>query len=305
MNGFFNILKPTGMSSAAVVAVMRRLTGEKRVGHAGTLDPEAAGVLPIMTGKAARLFDYLTDKEKEYVAVCAFGSRTDTQDSTGEILETGDHYPDRETVIRAAAEMTGDIRQVPSMYSAIKVGGKPLYARARKGENVDVPERVVHIESIEVLRDMPEHGTEIRVRCGKGTYIRTLCEDLGIKCGCPAHMRSLLRTRSGVFTMDEAITLDEARALAEAGTLAERLLPPDWPLGHLPRTDAPARMGKRVINGAKIPMNGLDNPDIGEGQVTRVYLNDQFWGLAERRENELVWKAQIAPEATGENKACE
>ena len=99
MNGFYNILKPTGMSSAAVVAVMRRLTGIKRVGHAGTLDPEAAGVLPIMTGKATRLFDYLTDKEKEYVAVCAFGSRTDTQDSTGEILETGDHYPDRETVI--------------------------------------------------------------------------------------------------------------------------------------------------------------------------------------------------------------
>ena len=305
MNGFFNILKPTGMSSAAVVAVMRRLTGEKRVGHAGTLDPEAAGVLPIMTGKAARLFDYLTDKEKEYVAVCAFGSRTDTQDATGEVTETGDNYPDRENVIRAAAELTGDIRQVPSMYSAIKVGGKPLYARARKGETVEVPERTVHIESIEVLRDMPEHGIEIRVRCGKGTYIRTLCEDLGNKCGCPAHMRSLLRTRSGVFTIDEAITLDEARALAETGTLTERMLPPDWPLSHLLRTDMPARMSKRVINGAKIPLTALNSPYIGEDQVTRVYLNDQFWGLAVRQGDELVWKAQIAPEETEESKACE
>ena len=134
MNGFYNIQKPAGMSSAAVVAVMRRLTGEKRVGHAGTLDPEAAGVLPIMTGKAARLFDYLADKEKEYTAVCAFGARTDTQDATGTVLETGEDYPDRERIIRMAGELTGDIRQVPSMYSAIKVGGKPLYARARKGD---------------------------------------------------------------------------------------------------------------------------------------------------------------------------
>ena len=110
MNGFYNIWKPAGMSSAAVVAVMRRLTGEKRTGHAGTLDPEAAGVLPIMVGKAARLFDYLVDKEKEYEAVCAFGSRTDTQDATGEVLETGTNYPDLETVQEKALALTGEIR---------------------------------------------------------------------------------------------------------------------------------------------------------------------------------------------------
>ena len=305
MNGFFNILKPTGMSSAAVVAVMRRLTGEKRVGHAGTLDPEAAGVLPIMTGKAARLFDYLTDKEKEYIAVCAFGSRTDTQDATGEVLETGDHYPDPETVLRAAGELTGEIRQVPSMYSAIKVGGKPLYLRARQGETVDVPERTVHIESIEVLREMPDHGVEIRVRCGKGTYIRTLCEDLGKKCGCPAHMRSLLRTRCGAFTLESALTLDEARALAAAGKLAGRMLPPDYPLSHLPRTDVPPGMRKKVINGAKIPTDGWKSPEIGQGRVTRIYLDNQFWGLAVRQGRELIWKAQIAPEETEENGVCE
>ena len=295
MNGFFNILKPTGMSSAAVVAVMRRLTGEKRVGHAGTLDPEAAGVLPIMTGKAARLFDYLTDKEKEYVAVCAFGSRTDTQDATGEILETGENYPDREAILRAAAELTGDIRQVPSIYSAIKVGGKPLYLRARRGEDAEAPPRTVRIDGIELLRETEDHGFEIRVRCGRGTYIRTLCADLGKACGCPAHMRSLTRTRSGAFRIEEAITVEEAKTLAERGELAARLFPPDYPLGHLPRTDVPVRYAKAVVNGAKLPLTpGTEN--LAEGEPVRIYLRGAFWGIAVRRENGLVWKAQIAPE---------
>ena len=303
MNGFFNISKPTGMSSAAVVAVMRRLSGEKRVGHAGTLDPEAAGVLPVMTGKAARLFDFLADKEKEYIAVIAFGSRTDTQDATGTVIETGKNDPDREAVIRAAGQLTGDIIQVPSMYSAIKVQGKPLYLRARQGETVAVPERTVHIESIEVLRDMPDHALELRVRCGRGTYIRTLCEDLGRLCGCPAHMRSLNRTRSGVFSAENALSLEEARDLAAAGELRNRLLPPDWPLGHLPRTDVPDQLEKLVVNGAKIPLQGWTQTAPDEGQPTRIYLRDAFWGIAVRRGRELVWRAQIAPE-TEEDRTC-
>ena len=299
MNGFYNILKPTGMSSAAVVAVLRRLTGIKRIGHAGTLDPEAAGGLPVMTGKAARLFDYLADKEKEYVAVCAFGTRTDTQDATGTVIEEGNNYPDRETFLKAASELTGDIIQTPSMYSAIKVGGQPLYLRARKGETVEVPSRKVKIEQIELLRETEEHGFEIRVKCGRGTYIRTLCEDLGQKCGCPAHMRSLLRTKSGVFTINNAITLEEAKALAEAGKLESRLLPPDYALGHLPKADVPARFGKAVRNGAKLPLLP-ETEMLQEGDPVRIYLNNQFWGIAVRRENELVWKAQIAPEETEE-----
>ena len=295
MNGYYNILKPTGMSSAAVVAVLRRLTGEKRVGHAGTLDPEAAGVLPVMTGKATRLFDYLADKEKEYVAVCAFGARTDTQDATGTVIETGADYPDRETFLRAAERLTGEITQVPSAYSAIKVGGKPLYLRARKGEDVDVPARTVRIDGIELLRETEDHGFEIRVRCGRGTYIRTLCDDLGKLCGCPAHMRSLTRTRSGAFTAEEALTLDEARELAERGELGSRLLPPDWPLGHLPRIDVPARLRKPVVNGAKLPLLPAAEA-LAEGEPVRIYLDGRFWGIAARREEQLVWKALIAPE---------
>ena len=295
MNGFFNIMKPPGMSSAAVVAVMRRLTGEKRVGHAGTLDPEAAGVLHVMTGKAARLFDYLVDKEKEYETVCAFGSSTDTQDATGTVLETGDRYPSMETVREKARELVGETIQRPSMYSAIKVGGKPLYARARKGETVEVPERKVTVYSIDVTGEEPEHGVRMKIRCGKGTYIRSICDDLGKKCGCPAHMRSLVRTQSGAFGIDTAITLDEARELAARGELNGKMIPPDAPLGHIARADVPEKYRKIVVNGGKIPA-GESGGDIPQDAVVRVYLGGQFWGIAQKQGDLLVWKAQIAPE---------
>lgn len=297
MNGFYNILKPPGMSSAAVVAVMRRLTGEKRTGHAGTLDPEAAGVLPIMTGKATRLFDYLVDKEKEYEAVCAFGASTDTQDATGTVLETGDRYPDLDTVREKAQALTGEIVQRPSAFSAIKVGGKPLYVRARKGEDVEVPERTVTVHSIEVTGEEPGHGVSLRIRCGRGTYIRTICDDLGKLCGCPAHMRSLVRTRSGVFTTETGITLEEARALAAEGRLAEKMLAPDWPIQHLRRVDIPAGFAKQTAAGAKIPAAGIVE-DAAEEDNLRVYLAGRFWGIMRRDGNSLVWKAQIAPEET-------
>lgn len=167
MNGFLNILKPPGMTSAAVVGYVRRMTGEKRVGHAGTLDPEAAGVLPIMIGRAARLFDYLVDKEKTYVAECAFGAATDTQDATGKIIATGENYPDFSAVQEAAKHLVGDIEQRPSIFSAIKQDGKPLYERARDGENVEVPVRIVHVESIELHEETPDHGVRMTIRCGR------------------------------------------------------------------------------------------------------------------------------------------
>ena len=285
------------MSSAAVVAVMRRLTGEKRVGHAGTLDPEAAGVLPIMTGKAARLFDYLVDKEKKYEAVCAFGSRTDTQDATGTVLETGDRFPEAAAVRENAKKLIGEIRQRPSMYSAIKMNGKPLYLRARNGEEIEVPERTVTVYSIEVTGEEPEHGFALRIRCGKGTYIRTLCDDLGKLCGCPAHMRSLVRTQSGVFTGETALTLEEARQLAAEGQLGEKMLPPDYPLGHMRAENIPEGWAKQVRAGAKIPAGILKEP-LPEEENIRVYLNGEFWGIMHREQDALVWRAQIAPEAS-------
>ena len=299
MNGFLNILKPPGMTSAAVVAVVRRMTGEKRVGHAGTLDPEAAGVLPIMVGKAARLFDYLVDKEKEYVAEAAFGVATDTQDATGRVIARGEQYPDAARLADAARQLTGDIWQRPSMYSAIKQDGKPLYARARAGETVEVPLRQVHVESIELHGMRPDHGLLMTVRCGKGTYIRSICSDMGDLVGCPAHMRFLLRSRSGAFTLETAMTLEEAAAYQQRGELQQHLLPLDMPLQHLPRVEVAPRLAKQVMNGVALPLRAVKGAEsLAEGQATRVYMNGQFWGMASRDGDSLSWRALIAPEVT-------
>ena len=295
MNGFININKPAGMSSAAVVGVLKRLTGEKRIGHAGTLDPEAAGVLPIMLGRATRLFDYLVDKEKEYETVCAFGTATDTQDATGTAVASGMDFPDPDRIRQELSGLTGDILQRPSMYSAIKVGGRHLYDLARKGETAEVPERTVHVERIEILGEEPEHGVRLRIVCGKGTYIRSICDDLGKRCGCPAHMRSLTRTRSGYFRIGEAVSLEEARRLAEEGTLRELLIPMDAPIQHLRRMDAPAWMAKWVAAGARLPLDKMEGEPPEENGLTRIYLQGQFWGMAVRREDQLAWRAQIPP----------
>lgn len=300
MNGFLNILKPPGMTSAAVVAVVRRLTGEKRVGHAGTLDPEASGVLPIMVGKAARLFDYLVDKQKAYVAEVAFGQATDTQDATGRVVATGDHYPTRGQVEEAALKLTGDIWQRPSVYSAIKQDGVAMYERARRGEEVEVPLRQVHVESIRVSQEMPNHGYLMTIHCGRGTYIRSICHDMGEMLGCPAHMRFLLRSLSGAFDLSTAMTLEEVEALAKAGELGKRLLPLDAPLQHMPRVNVPPQLDKQVRNGVKLP---LINRHLEEGQAARVYTNGDFWGIVAREGKYLVWRALLAPET--EEKAHE
>ena len=297
MNGFLNILKPPGMTSAAVVAVVRRLTGEKRVGHAGTLDPEATGVLPLMIGRAARLFDYLVDKEKTYVAEVAFGAATDTQDATGRIIATGTAYPSMAQVAMAAEKLTGDIWQRPSAYSAIKRDGKPLYQLARKGEEVDAPLRQVRVESITLHGEQPDHGVLMTVRCGRGTYIRSICHDMGELVGCPAHMRFLLRSQSGAFDLSTAMTIEEATAYAEAGELQAHLLPLDGPIGHLPRVDAPKSLARLVMGGAKLPAARLKGSEaLIEGQPVRVYLDGTFWGIAAREEDQLLWRAQMPPE---------
>lgn len=297
MNGFLNILKPPGMTSAAVVAVVRRLTGEKRVGHAGTLDPEAAGVLPVMIGRAARLFDYLVDKEKAYVAEVAFGASTDTQDATGTVIETGTNYPDLAAIRAAADQLTGDIMQRPSMYSAIKQGGTPMYERARRGETVEVPLRQVHVERIELHEATPNHGRMMTVRCGRGTYIRSICDDLGKLTACPAHMRFLLRSQSGVFTLDTAHTVEEITAWHDEGTLSEHLLPLDWPIQHMGRVDVPDHFAKQVQNGVKLPAKRIPSAkDVAQGQAVRIYLHHQFWGMAAREGDMLAFQCQFPPE---------
>lgn len=291
MNGFINILKPPGMTSAGVVGFLRRITGEKRVGHAGTLDPDAAGVLPVMLGRAARLFDYLVEKEKTYIAECAFGVSTDTQDASGTVLRSGGIYPGLPAIEAAAKSMEGRITQRPSAYSAIKRDGVPLYALARAGEAVDVPERQVIIYSIRILREMPNSGVLMEVRCSRGTYIRSICNDLGEKTGCPAHMRFLLRSATGIFRLADALTLEEVQACQAAGTLADRLMPMDAPLQHLPRLDVPRKYNHPADNGAAVPWAAFGSPAT-EG-AHRVYVDQQFAGIGIREGNALRWRMMI------------
>lgn len=296
MNGFLNILKPPGMSSAAVVGAVKRLTREKRVGHAGTLDPEAAGVLPVMIGQATRLFDFLADKEKTYVAECAFGCSTDTQDAQGAVLDESDACPSAEQVAEAARRLTGDILQRPGIYSAVKQGGRRLYELARAGVEAEAPLRTVHIGRITLHGQTERGGWMMTVDCGRGTYIRSLCEDMGRLCGCPAHMRFLLRTRSGAFTLDTAMTLEEAGARADAGDLADCLLRPDWPLGHLRRLDLPEDWWRKARSGVHLPLSLLGE-DAG-GDPVRVYADGHFTGIAvpDGAEELLRWRIVMTEE---------
>ncbi len=288
--GFLNVLKPPGMSSAQVVGVVRRLLGGAKVGHAGTLDPEAAGVLPLMVGKAARLFDYMQDKEKAYVAEVAFGAATDTQDAQGVAVETGDRYPAQQDILAALERFRGTFWQTPPMFSALKQDGRRLYDLARQGKQAEIPPREVTVHALTLRSMMPQHGALLEVRCSKGFYVRTLCHDLGQAVGCPAHMRFLLRTQSGPFTLATARTLEDLTAAAQAGALGAQLLPPQAALLHLCMTETPRGLEKPLRNGGALPwerFTALQNPPAQAGAPFGLWLDGALCAIA-RREGERV-----------------
>ena len=296
--GFLNVLKPPGMSSAHVVGAVRRMLGGAKVGHAGTLDPEAAGVLPLMVGKAARLFDYMQDKEKAYVTEVAFGCSTDTQDAEGCVLETGENYPDEAAVLKALEEMTGVMMQTPPMFSAIKQDGKRLYELARDGKQADIPAREVTVHELKLHRMTEPHGALLSVRCSKGFYVRTLCKDLGEKLGCPAHMRFLLRTQSGPFTLATAHTLEALKRAADEGMLQQMLLPPHAALGHLPMMDVPAGLEKAVRNGGQLAWKrfapALKETGAAEGRPFGLWMEGALCAIAERQGERVKVRTWLA-----------
>jgi len=294
MNGFLNIFKPTGRTSSdAVVFVRKRLPRGTAVGHGGTLDPEASGVLPVCVGSATRLFDYIIDKQKTYVARIKLGEATDTQDATGQVVarhavEAG------EAELRAVLpRFVGDVRQVPPMYSALKRDGKRLYKLARRGEAVEVAPRMCRVDGIEYLGDEGGDVHVLRVRCGKGVYIRTLCHDIGQALGCGAHMRALERTEAGVFKIDEALTLEDVDALAAGDRLQEALIPLDAPLGHLPAVRVGQRCRHAVLNGNPLRADWLDAP-VPDAEAVRVYLDGEFAGIgAPQGDGSVRFKAML------------
>lgn len=206
--GFLNIYKPVGMTSHDVVSKVRRLTGIKQVGHTGTLDPFAEGVLPVCLGKATRLIEYLTD-DKEYIATVQFGENTDTYDVEGNITDVSGVNITEHDILVSLKDFEGEIEQLPPIYSAIKVNGKKLYDYARKGEEVEIKPRKVVIEKIELKNfDEEAQAAEILIKCSKGTYIRSIAHDLGIKTGAYAYLTKLIRTQAGKFRLEDTITLD-------------------------------------------------------------------------------------------------
>ncbi len=266
--GFLNVLKPPGMSSARVVAIARRRFHGAKVGHAGTLDPEAAGVLPIMIGKAARLFDELQNDRKTYIAEIAFGAATDTQDAQGAVTETGDCIPTEQELRNLLPTLEGELWQTPPMYSALKKDGKPLYAMAREGKTVERAARKMTLYVLEFLRMTPGNGALIRLTSSKGFYVRTLCHDIGQKLGCPAHMRFLLREASGIFTLDTAKTLAE---IENADDLQSLLTPVEAVLTKLPHAEVPETLMKDFQNGVPLPLSAFP-AFAGVAQGGRVQL---------------------------------
>lgn len=279
MNGIINIYKETGYTSFDVVAKMRGILKIKKIGHTGTLDPDASGVLPVCVGNGTKLVELFADHDKEYIAELMLGVATDTQDLSGTVIKESPVNVTREQVEEAVMSFVGDCMQVPPMYSAIKINGKKLYELARAGKEVERKARSVTFHEIEILSvELPV--VKIRVSCSKGTYIRTLCNDIGEKLGCYAAMKSLLRTRVGVFDIAEAITLEELETYRDEGKLAEVILPSDRVFMHMPAVYAKPEFYRLLDNGNTVYPNMLIKPPyFQDGVEVRMYGGEKFYGI--------------------------
>ena len=233
-DGVVNILKPPGMTSSDVVYDVKRTLGIKKVGHTGTLDPGACGVLPICIGRATKLFDYLVDKDKEYIAELTIGADTDTLDAYGRITATDSKIVTVEELRGIAHKFMGNIEQTAPMYSAVSVNGERLYKLARRGIEVERALRSVTIYGIEILKECGLNKFLLKINCSKGTYIRTLCNDMAHALGTTGYVSFLLRSASGIFTLDNAISIAELREAVENGCQDEMILPVDEVVSFLP-----------------------------------------------------------------------
>lgn len=272
-NGVINVYKEAGFTSFDVVAKLRGIAKQKKIGHTGTLDPDAVGVLPVCLGRATKLCELLTDETKEYRAVLLLGKVTDTQDTSGTILEEHPVEVTEEELRQVVESFQGQQMQIPPMYSALKVNGKKLYELAREGKTVERKARPVTFYELEIgeIR-FPE--VELRVVCSKGTYIRTLCNDIGEKLGCGGCMAHLIRSRVGVFGLDEAKTLTELQELAQENRLSEVVLPVDRIFEDLPAFYTTEEADSLAHNGNTLKTSNLQQADQRnwkQGDSLRVY----------------------------------
>ncbi len=282
MNGVLNLNKPAGYTSFDCVAILRRLTGERKIGHTGTLDPQATGVLPVCIGKATRLLEFMDSAPKTYVCGCTLGLETDTQDIWGSVKS--DRRAEiasltRENVEKVLDTFRGEIEQKPPVFSAIKVNGKRLYEYAREGRDVEVPVRSVTIHGIRMLDwQGPQQPFTFEVVCSRGTYVRAICHDMGQTLGCGACMSSLVRTNTCGYSLEQAISLEDLRSM-NAEQIEALLDPPESAVSHLPRLELDEEHSKLFTNGNPIWSDGLTLSD----EVQAVFHNSKLIGIVRDR----------------------
>lgn len=291
LSGVLNVLKPPGMTSHDVVDVLRRLTGMRRIGHTGTLDPGACGVLVLCLGGATRIAEFLTARDKGYRAELTFGVATDSGDAYGVPVEEHDASSlDRSTLEAALRGCVGVFDQVPPMFSAVHLAGRRLYERARRGEVVEVPPRRVEVTECRLLTFSPglRATAVVQVECSKGTYIRALAHDLGVRLGLGAHASFVLRTRVGRFTLADSLTLEEIRAAGVDGRLAAHLTSMDDALADLPAVDLTAGQRVQVLDGRSLPLYTIPGwARLPHGEPIRLRDSQGLFALARLHEGRL------------------
>lgn len=289
MDGFIVIDKPVGLTSHDIVARVRRILGQKKAGHTGTLDPFATGVLPVALGEGTKAIPFLDEAVKEYRATMVLGAATDTQDYTGTVEKEGDWTRFlSEEVREALSSFLGKGTQIPPMYSAVKQGGVPLYRLARKGHEVEREPRDIEIHSITIeLIDLPR--IDFTVSCSRGTYVRTLAHDLGERLGCGAHLASLRRMRSGPFDLSRAVTLDELSGLQEKGAAGLICVSPNDALGHLSQIELRDDEVRKVYCGISPGVHGRylgSDTSLGAGRRVRLVRDGKLLAVAEIRSDD-------------------
>lgn len=281
INGVINVYKEKGYTSHDVVAKLRGILHQKKIGHTGTLDPDAEGVLPVCLGRGTKLCDVLADHDKEYEAVLLLGTVTDTQDITGTVIRTDPVSVTEDEIRECILSFRGEQMQIPPMYSALKVGGKKLYEMAREGIEIERKPRPVHFYDIEVM-EMELPRVKIRVHCSKGTYIRTLCHDIGEKLGCGGCMEQLLRTRVERFELLGARKLSQIQVFADMGKIEDIVVPVDQMFDAFSGCKVKQEADRLVHNGNFFPISLLEKEDIvrNKGEQLRIYdSTGEFIGI--------------------------
>ncbi len=292
INGIINVYKEKGYTSHDVVAKMRGILKMKKIGHTGTLDPDAIGVLPVCMGKGTKLVDLITDKDKTYEAVCKLGITTDTQDITGTIIKTAEVNVSYEQIEAVIDSYIGEYLQLPPMYSAIKVNGKKLYELARQGKEIERERRKVIIKDIRILGyNKEEQEIAVSVDCGKGTYIRTLLHDVGEALGCGGTMKSLIRTKVGSFQIENALTLSQIEKLMQEGQIDSYVVPVDKFFEGYNKVQVALEYQKLIYNGNAFRPDHLTEPFIITAGNVRVYdCEDSFVGIYHYDEEDSLYK---------------